>query len=208
MAGSTVPDIGQRGTPLSMGDHIIIVYGSQPQRWNVLTPFLAAGLSLRQQVVAIAPDTTVPEARRRLEEVNIDVARALAAGQLVFVGRDELPVQPHAFDDQRMMEYLRRGVEAARADGWLALRVAAEMPWFVNEADFAGLLRFEAAVNREFRQRSAVMMCLYDMTEMQPGAVTDLVSTHPLVVLGDRVVENDLYVPDQLQDGTVGERLH
>ena len=191
-----------------MGDHMISVYASQNQRWGVLTPFLTAGMLLRQQVMVIAPESTIPEVRERLRTAGIDVRGALSSRQLLFVGQDELPVREYRFDEQAVIDFLHGATESARASGWTALRVAAEWPWFVNELDLPGLLRYEANVNREFRLWPAILMCLYDISELQPGTVTDLVSTHPLVVLGDKVVENELYVPEEGRPGGVGDRLH
>jgi hypothetical protein len=203
-----VDDIGQGGSPLSMGDHIIIAYGSQAQRWGVLTPFLGAGLLLRQQVLVICPDSSISEIRDKLAAAGFDTSRALEERQLIFVGPAELPIRQLEFDDVAMIDYLHSRVEQARAQGWSALRVAGEWPWFVNEADMPSVLRYEANVNREFRQWPAVLMCLYDVTGLQPGVITDLVSTHPLIVLGDRVVENDLYAGETGELGDHAERLH
>jgi len=208
MKARQVDDIGQGGSPLSMGDHIIIAYGSQAQRWDVLIPFLGAGLLLRQQVLVIGPDTSIPEIRNKLATAGFDAAGALEEKQLIFVGPAELPIKQLEFDDVAMIEYLRGHVERARSQGWSALRVAGEWPWFVNDVDMPNVLRYEANVNREFRQWPAVLMCLYDITGLQPGLVTDLVSTHPLVVLGDRVVENELYVGEAGDLGDHAERLH
>lgn len=208
METSAVQDIGQGGAPLAMGDHLIIVYGSQRQRWNVLTPFLGAGLRLRQRVMVIAPDNSIAEVRDELGAAGLDVAKALADTQLVFVGPNELPIKRLEFDDQALIDYLRRSVEDARRNGWSGLRVAGEWPWFVNDVDLPNLLRYEANVNREFRQWPAVLMCLYDMSKLEPAVVTDLVSTHPLIVLGDRVIENDLYKGDGVGADGQAERLH
>jgi len=187
---------------------MIVVYRSEQQRWGILTPFLAAGLRLGQRTAVICPDTSIEAVRDSLAEDGIDVAATLESRQLQFMGPMELPVRAGAFEDETMTRYIRAQAEAAQMEGFNGLRVASETPWFVNQADMGKLLRFEARLTGELHQLPAIMMCLYDMRQLTPGIVTDLLGTHPLVVIGDHVVENELYVA---QGGAADEylpRLH
>ena len=39
------------------------------------------------------------------------------------------------------------------------------------------------------------MLCLYDLSRFSPEAVINAVVTHPVVLVGDRIVDNPWFVP-------------
>jgi hypothetical protein len=49
-------------------------------------------------------------------------------------------------------------------------------------------------VNRLTREHDCTLMCVYDINKFSGRAVMDVLATHPLVVMGDRIYENPYYV--------------
>ena len=68
------------------------------------------------------------------------------------------------------------------------------MSWWAPVASPAELVRYEAELNRQIGEDMAVL-CLYDLSRFSAEAVADAVMTHPVVLVGDRVVANPWYVP-------------
>ena len=82
--------------------------------------------------------------------------------------------------------------QAAAGDGSVGFSILADR-WRGQLVDTGGasaeLARYEAELNRHISQDMAVL-CLYDLSRFSPEAVINAVMTHPVVVVGDRVVDN------------------
>ena len=74
------------------------------------------------------------------------------------------------------------------------LRIGGEVSWWAPVASPAELARYEAELNRHIGEDMAVL-CLYDLSRFSAEAVVNAVMTHPVVLVGDRVVANPWYVP-------------
>jgi hypothetical protein len=47
------------------------------------------------------------------------------------------------------------------------------------------------------RTHDCTLMCAYDVNQFSGRAVMDVLATHPMVVMGDRIYENPYYVPPE-----------
>ena len=53
---------------------------------------------------------------------------------------------------------------------------------------------YEARVNLLVHAHECTFMCVYDLNRFSGRAIMDVLSTHPMVVMGDRVLDNPYYV--------------
>jgi hypothetical protein len=79
------------------------------------------------------------------------------------------------------------------ASGNRFLRVGGEVSWWTPTTSPAQLGRYESELNRHINDEMAVL-CLYDLSRFECEAIINAVVTHPVVVVGDRIVDNPWYV--------------
>ena len=59
------------------------------------------------------------------------------------------------------------------------------------------LMEYESRVNHFTQKHDCTLMCVYDVNKFSGRAVMDVLATHPMVVMGDRLYENPYYVEPQ-----------
>jgi PAS domain-containing protein len=97
-----------------------------------------------------------------------------------------------------MLAFLADSVEAARRDGFRALRVTGEMTWALGGA--AGserLMEYESKLNRLLPAADALAICQYSRRWFPAETVKEVIETHPLVIHGATVCRNPYYVPPE-----------
>ena len=57
------------------------------------------------------------------------------------------------------------------------------------------LVEYESRVNYVTTRHRDVVICTYDLAEFQGEIVTDIMRTHPMVIIGGVLQQNPLYVP-------------
>ena len=71
------------------------------------------------------------------------------------------------------------------------------MSWWAPLASPSSIAAYESELNRHIGDDKAVL-CVYDLSRFSADAVIDAVMTHPMVLVGDRVVDNPWYLsPDE-----------
>jgi len=69
------------------------------------------------------------------------------------------------------------------------------MTWALREMPGTDeLMEYESRVNVFTRDHDCTLMCVYDVNRFSGKAVMDVLATHPMVVMGDRIYENPYYV--------------
>jgi hypothetical protein len=70
-------------------------------------------------------------------------------------------------------------------------RLWADMQWAAEEAwDLRELVEYEAGLNKMLPQHDMAMVCCYDVTRFRSSIVMDILRTHPLVIVGNRLRKN------------------
>jgi hypothetical protein len=86
-------------------------------------------------------------------------------------------------------------IDESRASGHARLRTRGDMGWALTGlADTDELMEYEARVNLLTHAHECAFMCVYDLNRFGGRAIMDVLSTHPMVVMGDRVLDNPYYM--------------
>ncbi|HKO38385.1 MAG TPA: MEDS domain-containing protein [Solirubrobacterales bacterium] len=140
--------------------------------------FLADGLRTGQRLAYIGSEP-VAEQRERLDPLG-NVGALIDRGSLLLFELSDLyrigePVDPEA----QVTAYLA-ATEAAIADGYSGLRVAAQVTDLVAEPEtWDAHVRWESAADRILSRRSLSALCGYDRTALPPQLLADLAAVHP-----------------------------
>jgi len=181
---------------LEPGDHLCCIYRSEDEHRSLLAPFLRRGLEGNQKVIYIADAHTASHILAYLREEGLDAAAFMDKGQLVMLTSDEAYTKEGSFDPDLMIELLHTETEKAVDEGYRALRVTGEMSWALRGLPGSErLIEYEAKLNRFFPGSRCLAICQYDRRSFPAGLLLEVISTHPLVVVGNHLYENFYYIP-------------
>jgi hypothetical protein len=167
----------------------------------VLLPFIKAAFDRGDKAFHVVDPAARDDHLRRLQAAGIDLVLAHATGQFELQDWNEAYLRGGAFDPDRMLATMQRVLTTGREQGFAHTHIIGPGTWGtvarpgVQHQD--DLLEYEARLNEVVAGPGDLIICLYDLTKFDPGAVLDIVRTHPIVVVGGVVQENALYVqPD------------
>ncbi|WP_458012526.1 MEDS domain-containing protein [Candidatus Solincola sp.] len=183
---------------LEPGDHLCCLYRSEEEHRALLVPFLRRGLEGGQKVLYIADAHGASTILAYLRAEGVDTSPFLERGQLSMLTSEEAYTLEGYFNPDRMLELLRRETERALEEGYPALRVTGEMSWALKGAPGSErLIEYEAKLNRFFPGSKCLALCQYDRRVFPASVLLEVIATHPLVVVGDRLYENFYYIPPE-----------
>jgi len=181
---------------LQPGDHLCCLYKTEEEHRAVLTPFLRQGLERGEKVLYIVDTRTADTILDYLRDDGLDVQLYLAHGQLVILTRDDAYTREGVFDPDGMIDLLRTETERALAEGYSALRVTGEMTWALRGLPGSErLMEYENRLNEFFPGNQCLAICQYDRRRFDAAALLDVLSAHPIAVIGAKVYDNFYYMP-------------
>ena len=159
---------------LGLHGHACWTYADDAELTRAAAEYLADGARLGQRLVYVAPGASLDQVEEmwRLEPILRDhVPEALALEAFCEPGA------PTGSD--RMLEFYGDAVDAAVADGFSGLRVAAEVTELAADRDCQ--CRWESVADRLMAERPLSALCCYDRRRLAPEVLRDLCSVHPVV---------------------------
>ena len=173
---------------LAVHEHLALLYSDQREQFDVITPFLRAGLERDERCIYFVDDITPTAILAKLGAENLEVDSALEARSLIIEVRNR-----GYFDPEMTIRLLKEAAEAALADGFKALRFASEMSWVLaREGGIERLNDFESLLNFFFAQYPALGICQYNLQRFNPDTVKEIVLCHPNVIVGGSLRRNTM----------------
>ncbi len=178
------------------GDHLCCLYETEAEHRALLTPFLRQGLERGEKVLYMVDAHTAETILCYLRDDGLEVEPYLASGQLGLLTIEETYTREGSFDPERMIALLQAETERALAQGYAALRVTGEMTWVLRGLPGSErLIEYEARLNTFLAGSRCLAICQYDRRRFAPAVLLDVLTTHPLVVVGTTVYRNLYYIP-------------
>ncbi len=183
------------GHPLAHSAHICAFFDSEQQEYACLVPYFAEGLARGEQVVTIRDsDRCAGHAAKLRASGAIPVDEAIRANRLRVVASEETYLQDGIFEVERMYRMIEKALTDAPAEGFSRVRTCGEMSWALRGLPGTDdLMEYESRVNELTKQHDCTLMCTYDINRFSGRALMDVLATHPVVLLGDRIYENPYY---------------
>jgi signal transduction histidine kinase len=95
-----------------------------------------------------------------------------------------------------MIRLLREETGQALSEGYSALRVTGEMSWALKGLPGSEkIIEYEAKLNDFFPGSNCLAICQYDRRRFGPEVLLDVLTTHPIAVVGTEFYENFYYIP-------------
>jgi PAS domain S-box-containing protein len=179
---------------LRPGEHLGLLFETEAERRAGLAPFLRRGLELHEKVMYLGD---AGAALDHLRDDGVDVGLYETNGQF-YVGTDAAGI----FNPAGPAAFLRQETARALAEGYPALRVAVDMAW-MREKLFGnpGLSDYEAGLNNFLPGSACLVLCQFDRRRFDPALLLEILTAHPLVLNGTKVLENICYLPPEAVSG-------
>lgn len=176
------------------GDHYCLVYETPEQQWAAILPFITAGLERNEVCAYITDDRSIDEVRHALQAHGVDVEGHVRRGALTFMTKREAYLSSGSFSPPAMITFLEDTVRQAAANGFSGFRVTGEMTWALGrECGCEDLVEYEALLNEFFPGSRSLAVCQYNRRRFGADMIRDVLRTHPIAILGDRVCSNLFY---------------
>jgi hypothetical protein len=194
-ASRRLPPATVCGHPLHSSAHICAFFDSERQEYECLIPYFAEGLARGEQVVTIRDAKLCKAHIDRLRASDaIPVDNAIASNRLRVVASEETYLQDGVFEVERMYKMIESTLVDAKEHGYTRVRTCGDMSWALREMPGTDeLMQYESRVNELTREHDCTLMCTYDVNQFSGRAIMDVLATHPVVLLGDRIYENPYY---------------
>jgi two-component system cell cycle sensor histidine kinase/response regulator CckA len=182
-------------------DHLCLVYDSDEEWREAVVPFLVQGLKQDEKCIYIVDWNTVERIRDILYEEGLDATQLERLGQLSLRDQSETYTDGGSFDPDRMIALLVSEVKKALSQGYRALRVTAEMTWFLRDHPGSSrLAEYEARVNKDvFHAYPCLALCQYDRRRFPPELIREVILSHPFLLVGRSLYRNFYYIePEDL----------
>ncbi|MFF3345371.1 MEDS domain-containing protein [Streptomyces sp. NPDC002779] len=171
---------------LRLGDHACLEAEDGESAWAVFTAYTRTSLARREKVLLVLDpdDLQDDEVVALLDQDGTGAAEAARSrGQLSLKRTPQMYLPDGGFHQERTIEAYRAEVEAAHAEGWAGLRVAADMGWAAQAGvDGGSLLDYEASVAPLFADPLFTAICWYDRRRFGETLLDGMARTHPLRV--------------------------
>ncbi len=183
---------------LKPGDHLCCIYESQEEWQGLIKPFIGLGLERREKIIYIVDSTTAEKVLRSLLENRLESKLYSESGQLIFLNADQAYMQEGIFDPERMISFLQEQTERAINEGYSALRITGEMSWAVRGLPGSErLIEYESKLNDFLSRSKCLAICQYDRRRFEPRVILDLLTTHPIIIIGTEFFDNFYYIPSK-----------
>ena len=161
------------------GTHLCALYQDVAELERTAAAFVGGGLAAGDRVLYVASDRPTRQVRTSLEAHRIPAGLASVNGQLVIQDFADAYGEPGQLDLGQMAADFRGAARQARADGFGALRVAAEMGDFAEAiGSVERLLEWERLCTPMQHQEGITSVCQYSQHRFSDTHATQIVSEH------------------------------
>lgn len=189
-------DISQVFARLRPGSHLCCLFETEDEHRVQVTCYVQQGLEKGERVLYIVDAHTAETIRGYLYAEKLAVDDYIARQQLAILTVQDAYMRSGAFDPDKMIGLLNAETERTVAEGYPALRVTGEMSWALRGLPGADrLIEYESKLNLFIPTSKCIALCQYDRRKFSAEILLDVVSTHPMVVIGTECYDNFYYMP-------------
>jgi DNA-binding NarL/FixJ family response regulator len=176
--------------------HIGAFFHSPEERYRVLGPFVAEGLSRGERAIHLIDPPDRDFHIEALRKWDVDLARAEADGSARLIAWRDAYLRDDRFDQNAMLVLLPQLLADSSADGFPRSRLIAHMEWALSEhPGVEDLVEYESRLNHSLASIDDVVICAYDLAKFGSETIVDVMRTHPSLLLGDTLRDNPFYLP-------------
>jgi formate hydrogenlyase transcriptional activator len=192
---SELTELEIRIKALKPGDHLCCIYESDEEHRTLLKSFLKEGLLRNEKIMYIVDVRSAEDILDYLRSVSVNVEPYVNKGQLNILSVDESYMSSGVFDPDGMISLLKEETKRALQEGYAALRVTGEMSWALRGLPGSDrLIEYENKLNDFFPGNKCLAICQYDRRRFEAKILLDVLTTHPIAIIGNQLYDNFYYI--------------
>jgi hypothetical protein len=196
--GAALPAGSMRlGSPDLLGPcHACAFFLDPEEEYRVLLPFAADCARCGERCLHFIDPLRDRERRERLAEAGVEVSETAAGGRAELRSWDDVYLRGGRFDQDEMLALIEEAMTMGRPFG--RTRLWANMEWVLKGLPGSDdLIEYESRLNPIIDKHTDVVICAYEHGKYSASVVMDILRAHPMVIIGDVLQQNPLYVPTE-----------
>lgn len=194
------------GSSLGAHRHVCAFFDSADDEYRVMTPFIRDGLMRGDRAIHYVTGRSDDHVGR-LYRGGIDVDSARSHGQLQILRSEDMYMPDGVFNGTRMLASVEKVLNEAPKLGYKMTRLWAHAEFVTADTTSAyAFIEYEARLNYVLPRYSDPVICVYDLAKTSMGVAFDVLRTHPVVIIGDVLMENPCFIPPDLFLSELAER--
>lgn len=194
MTHETKP-IGIGGTILPRRRHACAFFNSREEEYALLLPFIKEGFERGEKGFHIVDPQLKDDHCARLRASGLNVAKLEKDGCLETRVWEHAYLRDGHFCQRRMCALIQEVLDEGRKRYPLT-RLVAHMEWALEDRPGVDdLVEYETKLNDILGNYDDPVICTYDLAKFSGQVVTDIMRTHPVVIIGGIAQENPFYTP-------------
>jgi len=178
------------------GQCLCAFYNHLEEYQESFIPLIKRSLEQEEKTLCLVDELSIDLVLADLQADGVDIDGYLDRGQLKLVKVDSKYLEQGFFDPDKMAAYLRAETRQALAEGYTALRLVCEMAWVLDGLPSPESLKeYQDRLERFLSVHPCSVVCLYHRRRFDPTLLLNILTSHPLVVVGGEILENFYYLP-------------
>ena len=161
------------------GTHFCHLYESEMGLYNVVLPFLEAGLVHNEYCVWVTPQHLETEKVLRALRYGIPaIDKHMEQSQIHIVGWEEWYLRNGRFDPQEIFrEALKRMLEAD-TQGFEGFRITGDAFWVMGKKEWTDFAEYEATITDMIGDQKIIALCTYPALAVTAGEISHIARHH------------------------------
>jgi hypothetical protein len=169
-------------------------FDSRDQKYDILAPFLKDAITVGDDVINIVDASDKAAHLDSLSGHGVPVHAAIETGKLRVLTSEQTYLEEGENVLPRLLDFLRETLHRAQEEKH-CIRTWGEMNWVERETvPIEDVLEYEARVNELFSDFECTLLCVYDLARIPASLLSDILATHPSVIIQGRLRKNEHYV--------------
>lgn len=176
------------------GTHICYLYNDDDERRRLLSLFARHTLVEGERLDYLADVSDSAHFPRVMADLGLPRPPHDLPGHIEIATTRDAYFPEGEFDPDATLARIRKHYQDAIASGLSGARITGEMAWALRGIlGSERLVEFESRINQLVRETPSTVMCQYDLREFDGATIFDVMSVHPLMVVGGHILRNPFY---------------
>ena len=143
------------------GTHFCHLYESDIGLYNIVLPFLEAGLRHNEYCVWVTPQYLEKEKAIGVVRKGILGFEQEEQAHIHIIGCDEWYLRNGQFDPQEIFREALKKIFEAESDGFEGFRITGDAFWVMGKHEWTDFTQYEATINSMIREEKVIALCTY-----------------------------------------------
>jgi hypothetical protein len=195
---STTQPIPFGGTMLREHRHVCAFFNSAAEEYDTLLPFVCDGINCGHRAYHVLPDHHKEDHLQRLRNAGIQVEEAMKRRQLEVALPEDTYLRTGRFNKDAMLGLIQEALKAGTALGFPLTRMIAHAEAAVDDWKSSNeWVEYELRLNSVLPNYDDPVICTFDANLLTAPHAIDILRTHPMVIIGGVLVENNFFTRPQ-----------